>query len=101
MSQDFFPSRPDIRPKIYAYKDTNPQYEGMLKIGFTSREVESRVAQQYPTLRPGELPYKIVLEETAVRADGSSFTDKDVHRYLKKEVFPTQRANGLSVQSKM
>lgn len=87
MSQDFFPSRPDIRPKIYAYKDTNPQYEGMLKIGFTSREVESRVAQQYPTLRPGELPYKIVLEETAVRADGSSFTDKDVHRYLKKRGF--------------
>ncbi|MDP2058097.1 MAG: DEAD/DEAH box helicase family protein, partial [Flavobacteriaceae bacterium] len=45
---------------------------------------KTRVAQQYPTLRPGALPYKIVLEESAMHNDGSTFSDHDVHRYLKK-----------------
>ncbi len=87
MNNEFFPPKPDAKPAIYAYKDTNPQYKGLLKIGFTSVDAERRVAQQYPTLRPGELPYKIVLEESAMRSDGSSFTDRDIHRHLKKRGF--------------
>lgn len=87
MSDKFFPSRPEVNPKIYAYEDTNVQYKDLLKIGFTNFEVKRRVAQQYPTLRPGPLPYKIVFETSAIRNDGSSFTDKDVHRYLKKRGF--------------
>lgn len=59
----------------------------MLKVGFTARDVEGRVAQQYPTKRPGELPYEILLEETAVWSDGGSFTDHDIHRYLRKKGF--------------
>ena len=84
MNKPFFPPRPEANPTIYAYKDTNPQYEGLLKVGFTSVDVQKRVAQQYPTLRPGPLTYKIVLEEPAMRNDGSAFTDHDVHRYLRK-----------------
>ncbi|MCU0858475.1 MAG: GIY-YIG nuclease family protein, partial [Pontiellaceae bacterium] len=84
MSRDFFPSHPDVAPKIYAYRDTNPQYAGLLKVGFTSRDAQKRVAQQYPTLRPGALPYEIVLEESAMRNDGSVFVDHDVHRYLRR-----------------
>ena len=84
MNKPFFPPRPEANPTIYAYKDTHPQYEGLLKVGFTSVDVQKRVAQQYPTLRPGELTYKIVLEEPAMRNDGSAFTDHDVHRYLRK-----------------
>lgn len=80
---DFFPPRTESRPKIYAYEDTNPQYAGLLKVGYTTGDVKSRVAQQYPTLRPGESPYRIVLEETAMRNDGSSFMDHEVHRALK------------------
>lgn len=87
MNNEFFPPKPDAKPAIYAYKDTNPQYKGLLKVGFTSIDAERRVAQQYPTLRPGELPYKIVLEESAMRSDGSSFTDHDIHRHLKKRGF--------------
>ncbi len=30
MSKEFFPPRPESRPTIYAYEDTNPQYEGLL-----------------------------------------------------------------------
>ncbi|MGM0587552.1 MAG: GIY-YIG nuclease family protein [Bacteroidota bacterium] len=84
MSNEFFPERPDSNPVIYAYKDTNPQYSGLLKVGFTSIDVQTRVAQQYPTKRPGEPPYKIVFENSAMRKDGSTFTDHEVHRQLRK-----------------
>ena len=82
-SKEFFPLRPEARPTIYAYEDTNPQYQGLLKIGYTTVDVKARVAQQYPTLRPGKLPYKIVLEESAMRNDGTVFTDHEVHGFLR------------------
>ena len=85
MTSGFFPPRPDIKPVIYAYEDTHPQYEGLLKVGRTGGDVRARVAQQYPVKRPGKLPYRIVLEESAMRSDGSSFTDHDVHRILRKK----------------
>lgn len=83
MSKEFFPPRPASKPTIYAYEDTNPQYAGLLKVGYTTTDAQSRVAQQYPTLRPGKPPYRIHLEESAMRGDGSGFTDHDVHRYLR------------------
>lgn len=83
MSKEFFPQRPDSKPTIYAYEDTNPQYRGLLKIGYTTVNVKTRVAQQYPTLRPGKLPYKIVLEDSAMRNDGTVFTDHEVHCFLR------------------
>jgi hypothetical protein len=83
MSNDFFPPRPKSRPTIYAYEDTNPQYKGLLKVGYTTVDAQSRVAEQYPTLRPGKLPYRILLEESAMRSDGTVFTDHDIHRMLR------------------
>ncbi len=83
MSKAFFPARPESRPTIYAYEDTNPQYVDLLKVGYTTVDAQSRIAQQYPTLRPGKAPYRIVLEESAMRNDGTVFTDRDVHRYLR------------------
>lgn len=83
MSSEFFPARPPATPKIYAYEDTHPQYAGLLKVGYTTREVRERVAAQYPTLRPGPLPYRIVLEESAMRNDGTAFGDHEVHRALR------------------
>lgn len=83
MTKAFFPPRPKSYPTIYAYEDTNPQYKGLLKIGYTTVNAQNRVAQQYPTLRPGKLPYRIVLEEPAMRNDGTVFTDHDVHRMLR------------------
>jgi hypothetical protein len=52
-------------------------------VGYTTVDAQSRVAAQYPTLRPGKLPYRIVLAESAMRNDGSVFTDHDVHRMLR------------------
>jgi hypothetical protein len=84
ITDKFFPPRPASRPTIYAYADTNPQYARLLKIGYTTLDVKDRVSQQYPTKRPGKPPYRIVLEESAMRGDGSGFTDRDVHRYLRR-----------------
>jgi hypothetical protein len=82
---DFFPSRSTAKPMIYAYEEDNPQYRGLLKVGYTTIDVVQRVAQQYPTKRPdGKLPYKIVFAESAMYSDGGSFTDHDVHSALKK-----------------
>ncbi len=83
MSKDFFPPRPQVQPKIYAYEDTNPQYAGLLKVGYTTKDVRERVAEQYPIKKPGEPPYRIVLEEPAMRKDGTVFTDREVHRMLR------------------
>ena len=83
---EFFPQRPESKPMIYAYSDSNPQYKGLLKVGYTEKDVQKRVAQQYPTKRPdGSVPYTIHLAESAMLSDGTSFTDHDVHRVLKKK----------------
>lgn len=86
---DFFPPRPTAHPMIYAYEDTNPQYAGLLKVGYTAIDVDRRVAQQYPTKRPdGSVPYRIVYRASAMYPDGSSFTDRDVHKALKRKKIP-------------
>ncbi len=86
MPKDFFPLRPSSTPTIYAYADSNPQYKGLLKVGYTAGDVAKRVAQQYPTKPPdGMVPYKIVFQESAMMPDGTSFTDHDVHHVLKKK----------------
>ena len=85
---DLLSNKPKSCPKIYAYQDTNPQYKGHLKVGYTSVDVLSRVKQQYPTKRPGPEPFKIVLEESAMLSNGSNFTDRDVHKILRKMDIP-------------
>jgi len=83
MAKDFFPPRPESTPTIYAYEDTNPQFKGLLKVGYTTKSAQERVAAQYPTLRPGKAPYHIVFEESAMKNDGTVFDDHEVHRYLR------------------
>ena len=84
----FFPARPEVHPQIYAYRDLYTEHKGLLKVGFTQHDVEQRVAQQFPIILPGEgKPYEIVFSESAMRADGTSFTDHDVHRRLERNGF--------------
>lgn len=83
MSNDFFPQRPELEPKIYTYKILNAlDRENLLKVGFTTRDVRERIKEQLGT---SGLKYEIILEESAMRNDGSSFTDHDVHRYLRSK----------------
>lgn len=88
MNSSFFPARPEVHPQIYAYRDLYTEHKGLLKVGFTQHDVEQRVAQQLPIILPGEgKPYEIVFSESAMRADGTSFTDHDVHRRLERNGF--------------
>ncbi|HNO79717.1 MAG TPA: GIY-YIG nuclease family protein [Phycisphaerae bacterium] len=77
--EDFFPQRPAPTPTIYAYASTHPDHAGLLKVGYTERNAAARIAEQFPA---GMDPYNILLIEPAMRADGSSFTDRDIHRHL-------------------
>lgn len=81
MIKKFFPLRPTVNPTIYAYELIGVNtHAGLLKIGYTDRDAQTRIAEQLKTAR---LKFKIVFEESAMRSDGSSFTDFDIHRYLK------------------
>ena len=83
-----FPERPGARPQIYAYEDKNPNHKGLLKVGYTAIDVEKRAAQQFPVIQPGEgKPYKIVFAESAMREDGTSFMDHEVHKRLEHNGF--------------
>lgn len=48
-TKEFFPQRSESHPMIYAYTDINPQYKGLLKVGYTERDVESCVGQHIAT----------------------------------------------------
>jgi hypothetical protein len=76
----FFPSRPSAQPTIYAFASTHPDHKGLLKVGYTERNAAARIAEQFPA---GLDAYRIELVEPAIRADGTSFTDRDVHRRLR------------------
>lgn len=79
-TDDFFPQRPPTSPTIYAFASTHPDHMGLLKVGYTERDAAERIAEQWPG---GLKAYKIELIESAMRPDGTSFTDRDIHRYLR------------------
>ncbi len=82
MSKDFFPQKPEVNPTIYAYELMGvDSHKGLLKVGYTVRNAQDRVAEQLKTSR---LKYKIVFEESAIRHDGTTFTDHEVHQHLKR-----------------
>ncbi|MBR2025339.1 MAG: DEAD/DEAH box helicase family protein [Clostridia bacterium] len=86
-NQDFFIQRPDVSPTIYAYKLVGvSSHEGYIKIGYTERDVDTRVKEQ---LGASHVPYQILYQESAMYQDGSCFTDHDVHKILKKRGFHT------------
>lgn len=84
--KEFFPPRPSVNPTIYAYELVGVEtHKGLLKIGFTDRAAQVRIKEQLGT---AAIQHKIVFEESAMRRDGSSFTDRDVHKLLRKKRIP-------------
>ena len=80
--KEFFPPRPTTNPTIYAYELVDvATHKGLLKIGYTDRDAQTRIKEQLGT---AAIPYKIVFEESAMKRDGSSFTDHEVHRLLRE-----------------
>ena len=70
-------------PTIYAYEHIGvPAHKGMLKVGYTTRDVATRVKEQNKT---GNIQYRIVLSRPAMRRDGTSFDDHLIHSILRKD----------------
>lgn len=78
---EFFPQRPESHPTIYAYEFVGvASHQGYIKVGYTERDVEARVKEQVHT---AAVPYRILGQWSAMKNDGSCFTDHDVHAVLK------------------
>ena len=85
MPINFFTQRPDINPTIYVYKLIDvASHEGYIKVGYTERDVEKRIYEQTHT---SGVKAQILLRESAMRPDGSCFTDHDIHRILERRGF--------------
>ena len=83
MSAEFFPQRSGSHPKIYAYEHIGVAAQvGYIKVGYTERDVTQRV---YEIEHTGGVPYKILGSWSAMKNDGSCFTDHDVHSVLKRK----------------
>lgn len=83
---DILHNRPAVVPTIYGYTlPTVADHDGYIKIGYTDREdTEARIKEQ---LHTAAIPFKILFKESAMRSDGTCFTDKDIHRLLKHKGF--------------
>ncbi len=83
---DILHNRPAVVPTIYGYTlPTIADHDGYIKIGYTDREnTENRIKEQ---LHTAGIPFKVLFKESAMRSDGTCFTDKDVHRLLKHKGF--------------
>jgi hypothetical protein len=81
--QEFFPKKSEATPTIYAYELPNDSSRrGQLKVGDTNRTAQQRIKEQIGAARSA---FNIVVEQSAMRKDGSSFRDYDVHEYLRKK----------------
>ncbi|MGN1248294.1 MAG: GIY-YIG nuclease family protein, partial [Paludibacteraceae bacterium] len=78
-ANDLLQKQTSARPIIYAYSDT--RFPNTLKVGYTTRSIEERMREHYPTLVP-EQSWKVELIRSAMRTDGSVFIDKSVHKVL-------------------
>ncbi len=78
-------TRPAVVPTIYGYVLPDVKdHDGYIKIGYTDRDVETRIKEQ---LHAAAIKFKVLFKESAMRPDGTCFTDKDVHRLLRHKGF--------------
>ena len=78
---EFFPQWPESHPAIYAYEFIGvASHQGYIEVGYTERDVETRIKEQTHT---AAVPYRILGQWSAMKNDGSCFTDHEVHAILK------------------
>jgi hypothetical protein len=83
--EEILATKPSVRPRIYAYSIADEAHQGLLKVGQTTREVKQRVAEQVKTAAIKN--YRIELDESAARQDGTTFTDREVRAALVQKGF--------------
>lgn len=85
--EQLLPGKPSARLRIYAWSPKNPapEYQGLIKVGQTTREdVRERIRESQ-----GQVQQEFTLHADVVagREDGSIFRDKDVIERLKAKGF--------------
>ena len=78
--EEILTPKPVARPRIYAYSINDKAHDGLLKIGQTTRNVKQRIAEQLKTAAIKN--YKIELDESAERNDGTIYSDHEVRAAL-------------------
>jgi predicted house-cleaning noncanonical NTP pyrophosphatase (MazG superfamily) len=86
--EEILTPKPIARPRIYAYSIDDKAHRGLLKVGQTTRNVKQRIAEQLKTA--GIKNYKIELDESAARDDGTIFSDHDVRAALVRKKFANE-----------
>ena len=82
--EEILTPKPEARPpRIYVYSIADAAHEGLLKIGQTIRDVKLRIAEQVKTAAIKN--YRIELDESAERDDGTIFSDHEVRAVLVKK----------------
>jgi hypothetical protein len=83
--EDVLPVKPEARLRIYAYSIEDEHHVGLLKVGQTTKDVKTRIAQQLKTAKIKN--YTVQIDESAERPDGSVITDHQVRQRLKAKGF--------------
>jgi hypothetical protein len=83
--EEILAPKPEARPRVYAYSIADAAHDGLLKVGQTTRNVKQRVAEQLKTAAIEN--FRIELDESAERHDGSLFTDHEVRTALVRKGF--------------
>lgn len=82
---DLLPQKPTARLRIYAYVIHDESHSGLIKVGQTTQDVNTRIAQQTKTAAVTN--FTIVVNEPAEDDQGKSFTDFDVRNRLIQKGF--------------
>jgi hypothetical protein len=83
--EELLPEKPEARLRIYAWSTPDIQkYEGCLKVGHTTQDVNSRIVQSQGQAR---FDYTLEVDEWAEREDGTIFRDGAVRERLKQKGF--------------
>ncbi|HEY6768789.1 MAG TPA: DEAD/DEAH box helicase family protein [Candidatus Sulfotelmatobacter sp.] len=83
--EEILTPKPQARPRVYAYSIDDQAHKGLLKVGQTTRNVKDRIAEQLKTAAIKN--FRIELDESAERDDGTIFTDHDVREALGRKKF--------------
>src|SRR5271163_1631316 len=83
--EEILAPKPKARPRIYAYSIDDKAHKGLLKVGQTTRNVKQRIAEQLKTATIKN--FRIELDESAERDDGTIFSDHEVRTALVRKKF--------------
>lgn len=83
--EELLPEKSTARLRIYAWSTNEiKKFEGCLKVGQTTQDVNARIKQSQGV---AQVPYKLEVDESAEKEDGSFFRDSAVRERLKQKGF--------------